>query len=199
MNLEMRWFFEGQLPEGVLAWCQGKGFTPEGTRSDIYLLFKSSDLGVKYREGKCEIKYRTCSEPFLSRNFRISGRMERWGKSSLDLKDPLTNPFHNVEGPQVTVEKERYSCKYEIDPQKGTVTPAKDKKKINQGVMVEVTKLTVKGEQYWTMDIDALGEQQEVSLKIGVEEVLKDYPGPNPREENSFSYPEWLNREIKRV
>lgn len=195
MNLEMRWFFEGQLPEAVFEWCKGKGFKQEENpkeRFHTYLLFPSDNLGVKTRDDQFQIKYRLYSGKFHSDLCQISGKIEMWGKSSLDLKDQSTNPFQDVKGPQTIVEKERYSRRFEVNLQTGVVTPSE--KKVDHGIMMEVTKLSVEGKPFWTVDFDALGDRQKESLKIGVEEILKDYPGPSLKEENSFSYPEWLLR-----
>jgi len=191
MSLELRWFFEGPLPDEISEWCLKKGFLKERTRTDTYLLFPSSDLGVKLRDGKLQIKYLISAEEFHSEDHEISGKMETWRKSSLPLKDPSTNPFQDVEGPQIAVEKERDSRRYEVDPTKGIVTPSD--KRVAQGIMIEVTKLTIEGIQWWTLAFDALGEKQKECLQLGVTSVLKDYPGPKPQKEKSFSYPKWLS------
>ena len=191
MSLELRWFFEGPLPKEISKWCLEKGFVKVSTRTDVYLLFPSSDLGVKSREGKLQIKYLISPEEFLSADIQISGRMEIWSKFSLPLKDPSANPFQDVEGPQIAVKKERNSRRYEIDPFTGVSTPSD--KRVNQGIIVEITKLTVEGVKWWTMGFDALGEKQKESLQLGVASVLKDYPGPKPLKENSLSYPKWLS------
>jgi len=191
MSLELRWFFEGPLPDKVEEWLHKKEFEKETLRTDTYLLFPSSELGVKIREGKLEIKYLVTAEEFHSEDSRISGRTEMWRKSSLPLKDPSTNHLQVIKGPQITVEKERYRRLYGINPSTKIVIPSN--KKVAQGIIVEVTKLTIDGIQWWTIALDALGENQKECLQLGVKSVLNDYQGPKPKKEKSYSYPKWLS------
>ena len=62
---EIRWFFPGAIPAGVLGWFRdGAPIAPAPKRTDIYLpLPERLALSVKLREGRLEIKTQAGTAP----------------------------------------------------------------------------------------------------------------------------------------
>ena len=192
MNYEVRWFIEGSYPDEIGEWQANKGFMKEKKRSDIYLIFPSPEIGVKLREGRLEIKYRLAYDEFTSLSNRFSGKMEFWKKTSIDLSDPIANPFQNVDDYLFAVEKERAILRFQMDPLSGKLATVKGK--IDLGVIIESTKLTIQGSNWWTLGFDAFGEReiQKECLLNGIPLILMDFPLPKLQLNDSMSYPQWL-------
>jgi hypothetical protein len=193
MSLELRWFFRGSLPESVLDWCLEKKFEKEKTRTDVYLNLHNSDLGVKIRKGdKFEIKYRLFSEEFQSQDNQITGIVEKWKKTSIPLESDAVEPLKEIKAPQIAVKKTRYQKKFAYDPKTKKFEPSEER--VKQGLIFEVTNLGATKEkgsafEYWTLGFDALGDNQEEILEVGVPKFLDDFPLSRPKKPNSFSYP----------
>ena len=94
----------------------------------------------------------------------------------------------------MSVHKERYVVRYRIDLKEKVIEASHDK--VDQGILVEITKLNVMNTEWWTLGFDALGsdlDNQTRILRFGVSALLIDFPVPRLTKENSYSYPEWLH------
>ena len=87
-TLEVRWFYQGRIPEDIRKWFARSDPAPtcEPARTDYYLcLPKSNDLGIKLREGRIEIKQRVHQYGSVQFHRQATGLIEHWHKWSLPL------------------------------------------------------------------------------------------------------------------
>ena len=128
-TLEVRWFFPGPLAEtgaGVKSWFRSRPRydrpdepapiawdpAPPAWRQDRYLLIPDQDdMGIKWREGRLEIKAREAALDFTRFAPAIEGVCERWLKWSYAgeaVERRFSDVFHGrgAHG-VVTVEKRR--------------------------------------------------------------------------------------------
>lgn len=59
---------------------------------------------------------------------------------------------------------------------------------------IELTKLNVKGKEWWTLGFDIYGKTDKVVgiLHGSVDSLLKTYSEPKLEVSNSYGYPEWI-------
>ncbi len=108
---EIRWFFDGPLPDDVRAWFESRGLgISEPRRTDEYLVLPGcTTTGVKLREGRFEIKALTRSPVPASYSNRVSGLKDAWIKWSRKTEDErlLRNVLVSNGDPWISVSKER--------------------------------------------------------------------------------------------
>jgi hypothetical protein len=84
MSLELRWIFDGQIPDPVKHWFyhdRGNNDKIENQKyEDVYLYTPEVDYSsVKFRDKKLDIKWKRSSfEVELSNSLNISGIVEDW-------------------------------------------------------------------------------------------------------------------------
>ena len=191
MSLEIRWFFNKSLAKDISEWSIDKDLKREDERSDIYILFPATELGVKFSRGKLEIKYLKSVEQFdLTRN-KLSGWMESWMKSSVPLVNIQDNPFQNIKAPHYRVKKVRYTRRFECDPENRTLNPID--KRVHQGIKMEITSLKIETKNWWTLGFEAFGDNPIENLKFGISKLIENSLFENLKIEHSYSYPKWLS------
>ncbi|MBD1923561.1 hypothetical protein H6F77_21160 [Microcoleus sp. FACHB-831] len=182
-TIEVRWFYRGTIPKEVKNWfgqdILGKHPSPPEEREDWYLYSPWCDrLGIKMRGGNLEIKWRLAELGVQRFGDGLEGKTEKWLKWISEK--PKNNKIipANVGGKAlwIGVRKERSQRKYE-------------------GCTMELTKLIVQNEAWWSLAFEASGEEaQEMNnLQAIASEIFKNYPGMALQIHDSFGYPKWLS------
>lgn len=205
-SAEMRWFFAGEIPAAVREWFGGGGLAAsEEPRTDQYLLFPSTTVGVKFRQGNLEIKP-LVEEHGVRRWGGVGGRMQTWVKWSCSAPEVavLRRRIVASRSQSVAVKKRRvmrtFSCDRGLREVEARAWP-------RDGCHVELTDLVVGRRRYWTFGLEAFGyaHPQRVTtfLLLTAKRVLDDPERPRTfrtpqsardsfRAARSLSYPEWL-------
>lgn len=203
VSLELRWFFDGQLPVGLDKWFSdllpGGLVSPVDKRDDIYLFQPSVEhIGIKLRDGRLEIKWRELARPYKGPH-GAAGQVERWLKWNwADSEGPGPDDiasFGVPRGPWIGIAKERRQRKYGWEKDKWIPVPASGT--FEQGVVVEITALKMNGRPYSTVLVETFApnlEAQQQLLDTAVEYLWQDFPKPLPGTESSYGYPHWLWR-----
>ena len=220
-TLELRWFLEGPIPPDVETWFARKDPRDEGKRTDTYLLndrkggpYREKDLsevGVKLREKKLQFKWRVSREAFSGLDGRVTGVAEGWKKWSrkyLEKSEKIVDEVFREESNTscLRIEKHRRACEFSIDARIGKWALSREKH-LEEGIRVELTKVdslardNASPRSSWTIGLDVYANQNEGDmLQQGFEHVFSDYPTSNELlvRENSYSYPQFVARELSR-
>ena len=204
VTLELRWFFEGAIPDDVRRWFDAvlPGPTVEpARRSDFYLIVPGrDDINLKLRERRLELKWRSRSAPFVSDRVTARGTTELWEKWSWSYAreaDVEAGFADGVRGPRVDVGKVRWQRNYEVN-RSGELHPMASQDPADRSLAIEVTELAVRGQQAWTLAFDAIGPAPDAILAHAVERLLEAVPkAPRLANNRSFGYPRWLMRETE--
>jgi hypothetical protein len=198
-SAEVRWFYKGQVPGQVWAWfAEGEHLPSEQVpRVDYYLHIEETDsLGLKLREGRVEIKQRHCQYGVVRVRERVAGMMEHWRKWSLPLAEAGAD-WATILKPApswIGVEKGRWLRKYQMVAD-GRVAAIPADEVLGQGCGVELTRLRVAGDAWWSLGFEAFGD--ESSLREDLVYVMDHFfaRGSVPlsfEARNSYGYPRWL-------
>jgi hypothetical protein len=217
-TLEVRWFCPGLLAQtgaGVEEWFRaeprlGSGSKPlpvewapaaPAWRQDRYLLLPDGDdMGIKWREGRLEIKGREAVLGQLVFARDIEGRAERWIKWSYAgsaIERRFLGLFQGDAAAGVAVvAKRRLQRCLRIDRTSGPVEVSRDQPR-PRGIDIELAQIRIAGPQrasYWSLAFEAFpGDQQMAEpFEQTVAEFLKDCPALPLSADRSMSYPRWL-------
>ena len=208
MSLEIRWFFEGDVPDAVRRWFEGLAgglASPvkqkKEERTDTYLVTQDKNVGVKLREEKLEIKWRTGHRRFSATGEKVSGQAEDWCKRTWSDKGKTPaektgeTVTHEAGFPWVDVKKVRRQCKLALA--EGKLVPVEGW--AEQAFLVELTSLSLRRKSWWSLGVDVLADEKEAmqSLRQGAEALFADYSGPDLDTGNSYGYPEWIWQQCK--
>ena len=198
-TLEVRWFVRGTPPLVVQHWfrlkCLGS-FKGWETRKDWYAYPRSSfsnkldgflfpklkpeEINFKLRQNNLELKIRQPSENSGLGNIKhssIGGKIEQWHKfDEGELRDVVIFKSPSAKIDWISVDKKR-------------------EQKIEQGVKSELTWLKINHESWWTIafEMSQNDEKYQYShFEKVVKTVLKNYPGSQLSNSNSYGYSRWL-------
>jgi hypothetical protein len=198
VSTEVRWFFQGPMPPGVLAWFYTVEKPQEQpSRVDYYLDLGAYDsLGIKLREGRIEIKQREAQHGTAHFGSRFAGAMERWRKWSWDLAGPGTGLAQggNSSPAWIGVGKKRWLVTYQTGGEEG-IAPAPDGEAIEQGCQVELSRIQAQGQASWSLSFEAFGGEGagRQALLLAAAHVLAGEPVDlSLSVANSYGYPKWL-------
>jgi hypothetical protein len=216
-TLEVRWFCPGPLAEqgsvleewfrsrskhdsgsapASMAWAPA----PPAWRQDRYLVVPGhDDMGIKWREGRLEIKAREGA--LGDRVFApgIEGRCERWLKWSYAgaaIERRFGGLFrdraaHGV----ITVEKQRLQRHLRLDPS-GVVVEVGPGDQRERGIDVELAQVHVAGTSralHWSLAFEAFPSDAPSERFVQVVGCfLEGCPALPLSAERSMSYPRWL-------
>jgi hypothetical protein len=183
-TLELRWFSHGTSPPEVQQWfnndCPGKPLGLPEEREDLYLYTPECDyLNIKLRQGSLEVKWHKAELGIVRFGDSWEGKVEKWLKWV--CKDPEQQSIIPAEvvgkGPWIAVKKKRSQRLY-------------------QGVAYELTQLSVKEDDWWSIAFEMAGEKanQIDSFKGLVSAVSQTYQGSQLLANHSYAYPRWLSR-----
>lgn len=204
-GFEIRWFYPGSIDAKVVEWFtnqfyfQGNMSTEE--RTELYLITGNESVSPKFRGGKArlELKYRTGQKEFIACDNNLSGRIESWEKwewnYSEDKQQEIKDAFLETSKgePRVEVYKQRKQRKFKI-AEDGSIQAADMEERLDIGCVLEITKLRVNGQDWWTLAFDVFsknGSAVELFPK-SICQILQDYPIKLPQVKDSYAYPVWL-------
>jgi hypothetical protein len=216
-TLEVRWFFPGPLDEsgpGMEVWFRtrprygGSGQpapmrwdpAPPAWREDRYLLVPGNgDMGIKWREGRLEIKGRTSASGPQGLAPRMAGVCERWLKWSYageTIEQRFADLFGAGTAPGlVTVEKRRLQRHLNFDPA-GAVNEVPLNDRRERGFNIELAAIRIPGPpsyRHWSLAFEAFPSDQAAELFAPVvASFLADCPALPLSADRSMSYPGWL-------
>lgn len=192
-TVEVRWFLKLEPPARPALFSEAPN---PGTRTDWYAR-PYIGSGVKIREGNLELK-------LLRRSLGPSGlgssdpggavgKLEEWRK--------WTYPGHGAEGPHaeqledngwIPVRKTRSVLYFSVTESGAEVVPERPA----NGCQFEWTEVDIHRQRWLTIGFEAFGNATELvtNLTQTAARVLGELPGSiRLSEEDSCSYPEWLN------
>jgi hypothetical protein len=165
-------------------------------RVDRYLRLTEGDaLGIKLREGRIEIKQRHRQYGTVRFRERVAGWVEGWRKWSFWLDRAQARPMSPT-GPAeswIAVEKERRLRGYRVTAG-GEVTALPAGQYAVGGCHVELTRVGVAGEEWWSLGLETFGDgpaAKENLLNLAVQILVGD-DLPILEARDSYGYPEWL-------
>ena len=210
MSAEVRWFFEGPVPDAIEQWFgRSDSACTASPREDHYVMFPASlGLNVKLREGRLEVK--SLVKVLGARTFSadVAGNVQVWEKWSGG--DAAVKEFERLRTSTpdlwIAVTKQRTLRKF--SPDDGSIREVQAGEVfLQEGCNVELTRITAVGSSYWSLAFEAYGDPSrvEASLLAVAEHVFSDSHRPRPSKKsafsadpfsaaNSHSYPEWLAR-----
>ena len=216
-TLEVRWFFPGPLEEsgsGIEVWFRarprygGSGEpapitwdpAPPAWRQDRYLLVPGGDdMGIKWREGRLEIKGRASTFRPQVLAPGIGGLCERWLKWSYAgdaIEQCFRDRFGNgIAHGVVVVEKRRLQRCLTLDSV-GPVAEVRLDERRERGVNIELAEIRVPGaphQLHWSLAFEAFPSDQvsEFFAQV-VAGFLAGCPALPLSADRSMSYPRWL-------
>jgi hypothetical protein len=204
---ELRWFFEGSDSAAAKTWIArldpaGKPFA-EPRRHEIYLRY-APHTGIKISRGGLELKYRTDARR-LSLGSDAAGKLEYWEKIewkyAMSGSDPSIDPVFQafspstLRGQRLSTMKDRVVRKFQLGREAPVAVDMNAKHDL--GFLVEVTDVIVAGTSpWWSVQFELLSTgspSDEETFRNAAEWALGHEGSPSAlREENSWSYPEWL-------
>ena len=197
---EIRWFIAGILSEETLRWFS-TGHHQERASVQVheYLLFPGCDtVGVKFREGRFEIKAKVGASQPLSLAMGIQGQRQQWIKWTLPTKGLLmfAQALHRS-GPWVKVHKVRNRRVFSAEA--GDLQEVRTDSSPVRGCNVELTSIEVEADppSWFTLAFEAYGPSEVTTgiLEKGVGFFFKAQgrtSGIRLSKDNSLSYPTWL-------
>lgn len=197
---ELRWFYPGEIPEGIELWfkqyCLINSHEPREERSDLYLFSTESEfLGIKLRQGRLEVKWRTAELGVVNFGSFVEGKVQKWRKwLCCDSTGESFQPSLVADNPiWVNVDKIRYSQFYQVLPD-SLVQPVPETEGIDNGCSVELTHLVMRENPWWSLAFEARGEDAFLmnNLQATARRVFNNYRGLNLLTLNSYAYPTWL-------
>jgi hypothetical protein len=185
------------IPAAVRTWFLVDDAQPyvEAPRVDHYLLIEDSDaLGVKFREGRIDVKQRYDGAWSLSFNHSVEGVVECWRKWSFGLAEAGESvAMLRASGAWVAVHKERVMRDYAVK-QDGTLIAIPGMITPPRGCSVELSHVTVNGERWWSLCFEANGDEDDLAeiLDVAARHVFRRDPGFDFAPRFSYGYPRWL-------
>jgi hypothetical protein len=186
---------------------------PPAWREDRYLLVPDQDdMGIKWREGRLEIKGREAAlgpTPFAPGIEGVCERWLKWSYAGEAVERRFSDLFHaRVAHAVVTVEKRRLQRHLQLK-RSGAVVEVGGAGPRERGVNVELAQIRPPGSQgsraglHWSLGFEAL-PSDEVSPSFAkiVAGFLEGCPALPLGADHSMSYPRWLralDRPIHRV
>lgn len=198
-SCEIKWFFEGSVPQQVRDWYLAGGHEPDRQtpRTDHYLHLPNNDgLGVKLREGRIEIKQRFGLRRGVQPVEKVNGLMEHWRKWSFPVQEDSFMPdVSYIDENWLAVRKARMLKIFHIS-ENGEFLAGKAGEGYERACGWELTELSLEGKEqkHWTLGLEAFGSEEQLSdtlLKVA-EFIFQSKNTPELTSENSYGYPKWL-------
>jgi len=188
---ELRWFVPGSLPAEVGVWFAGSTGVLE-ERIDTYHLDGREDIGVKRRfKQTVELKVRQSLDGRIEFDDGLSGSLEVWRRWS--PAEHLVE--HGVDERWVDVHKSVMKRRFLLDGTEVPFSPVVEA--TGTGCDVEVARVTVDDDHWWTFAFAAFGppETRREALLASWQALVAAAPCPEPfepRTARAMGYPEWL-------
>jgi hypothetical protein len=197
-TMEVRWFYLGQVsPEARTWFWHGAGQVEQyPRREDTYLRLAHTDaLGIKLREGRIEVKQRVQRHGSVRFNSAVTGIVEHWRKWSFQLAEAYRG-LSTIAFPAsswITVRKSRSLRTYRLTGEK-EVVPVSRPGSLAQGCEVELTRVQVAGQDWWTLAFEAFGDEPLLNeqLVLVARHKLATDRSLSLSTAQSCGYPGWL-------
>lgn len=195
---ELRWFYPGSIPDDIELWfkqnCLLDSLQPPEEREDVYLYSACEFLGIKLRQKRLEVKWRTSELSIVGFSECAEGKVEKWGKWLCESTQEIFQIKTVVNTPSwVSVKKTRYSQLYRVvadfPPQR-----VESNEGIDNGCSVELTRLVIRNNAWWSLAFEASGEEPRLmdNLQKTASWVFNSYRGAKLQSADSYAYPGWL-------
>jgi hypothetical protein len=203
-SAEIRWFYPGHVPPEVMRWFKNAGIhlNQQPERIDYYLEVPQSDfLGLKFREGRVELKQRYGEIEKWRCHDSVIGWIEYWTKWGYEVKDleAARATIRDHPGSWNGVVKNRSLHLYEITD-RGRISGCLPGIFPPMGCGWEVTQIRLEGDKrsWWSMGFEAFGpaEKLRYALLEAINHVMPPTEVIELAPENSYGYPHWLNKVI---
>jgi hypothetical protein len=217
-TLEVRWFVSGPVEEtgrGVEAWFRTRPIdgdrgrrapiewtpAPPAWRRDRYLVIPGhDDMGIKWREGRLEIKGREAALGHRVLAPGIEGVCERWVKWSYagaSIERRFLELFRGGAAQGIVlVEKRRLQRCIRLDPGLGPIEVGRDAPR-QRGINIELAQIRAGGsphEAHWSLAFEAFPGDPQMPEPFAqvVAGFLEGCPALRLAAERSMAYPRWL-------
>jgi len=192
-SLELRWILPGQLPEAAARWFDRLPAAVE-SRQDAYLPALGG-LSVKVRGGgPFEVKVYRGSPGLLDVTDRARGPMEYWQKWSFPFDPPVQHGDEPTGWSAVHKTRRVSWCSISGESRRMSLPGLSEE----PGCAVELTKVRVRGEAWWTLGFEATGpaEMLRRELEAAATLVFAQRPpaGLKFGIDDCRSYVEWLRQ-----
>ena len=192
-TLELRWILPGELPDAAASWFDRFPAVVE-SRVDVYLP-PLGGLSVKVRGGgPFEVKVYRGSPGFLDVAERAHGRMEYWQKWSFPFDPPAQ--YSDEPAGWNKVHKTRRVSRFWLSGESARTRPPGLSEE--PGCAVELTKVGVRGEAWWTLGFEATGPPETLrrELEAAATLVFAQTPSTGLKFgiDDCRSYAEWLSQ-----
>lgn len=152
-------------------------------------------MGIKVREGRLEVKRQYGKVVVKRFHPRVEGQLEGWRKWGLDL-NLVDQPADSLAARNwLPVTKSRSLCTFQF--LNGRWRPVSlSIAQVHSGCEMELTKLRIRGQSWWTIAFEAFGLEQDLqaALLSVTGQIFRAYNPPELTTKNSFSYPKWLHQ-----
>ena len=188
------------MPPPIVEWYESSAPTSEtqDTRTDHYLnLAGSENMSVKVREGRLEVKRRNQNVEIAELHPKVTGHLENWRKWSVDLGNVKWPSSSRPTETWIPVFKSRRLCTYQF--LSGRWQPVSlDHAQFDSGCEMELTKLKVGSQVWWTVAFEAFGpaDSNRAALLSVSSQIFAELEPPDLSTGNSFGYPWWLDQLI---
>lgn len=197
-TMEVRWFWQGELPWPVRQWFEslpGAASSPDA-REDWYLwLPATTDLGIKQRQGKLEIKKRWGDRGIQAFTPTINGRVEHWLKWDFELNHPGRSEMLQADAHWIAVNKIRSQKHYALQGE-DQIQAIGSGSEVAQGCSLEITNLSIDQQHWSSVGLEAFGTELliEHTLNQVVRTLFDRAEELSFEAQQSFGYPAWLNQ-----
>jgi hypothetical protein len=200
-STEIRWFFEGNLPSEIKK--QFEIFHTSDmneNRVDFYLLLMNNDqVGIKLRNSRLEIKYRSEARPFDFPQSCLNGNLERWTRLEWNDKAAFIEFMSILDKkeltPWVKVSKKRIQRKFSVNEDEELVIQPSSQ--LSSDFTIEVTELTANNQTWWCIAVDSFTDKDSLYFSKIINRQITDHYNVDLKKEWSFGYPHWLSQVFK--
>jgi hypothetical protein len=194
-TLEVRWFYDGAPPVGVVEWFTSLAPRQQPEREDLYLISDDPSLNVKLRDGTIQLKRNSGDRPETTFTNEVRGIREYWQKWSFPLTDNAPDLFQDdPSGLWLSVVKSRLQRRYTPDEQRALLDTLDEPDPAH--ALVELTRITHGAHTAWTICMEAEGRLQALpgTLRQMGRHVFGQGTPPQLTPSHSFGYVRWLER-----
>jgi hypothetical protein len=167
-------------------------------REDHYLRLQDTyALGIKLRQGRIEVKQRVRRPGVFRFHERVTGIVEHWRKWSLQVAEP-DRAVSSISVPTsswIPVRKERALRTYRLTIDRHVI-PVSSSEPPRDGCELELTKIHIAEQDWWTLAFEAFGEESVLQehLELVARHVFAADEPPSFNASQSRGYADWLGR-----
>jgi hypothetical protein len=193
-TVEVRWFFEGALPDAVRRWFEAledAAAIDQPARTDLYVQPTGPAMNVKVREGRLEVKRREAVGPRQPLADGVQARLETWRKWGFPLQPGAAQEAAD-DAHWIAVRKRRWLRNYQRS--ETGVALVGETETPEAACQVEISEIGARGETGWSLCFEAFGatDRLESVLRATAVHVLSGDVPFTLAPEQAQGYPAWL-------